>query len=112
LCTLAEITDLSLLENLQKMTNTFTPKTIGEHLDLMTAKMLLQKDFKSNADISAPKLSASHIIDCVNKETTPIFKHCLKVDNLWSEINSMKQIKFTGLKSASKELFEQVIKVI
>ncbi|KAG1171230.1 hypothetical protein G6F36_011790 [Rhizopus arrhizus] len=39
-----------------------------------------------------------------------VFKYYLKDDNLWSEINSIKHIKFTGLKGASKELFEQIIK--
>ncbi|KAG1349172.1 hypothetical protein G6F62_003661 [Rhizopus arrhizus] len=48
---LAEQQDLSLLPNLQGMVDGFTPRTIGERLDVMTAMLSSEKDFKSNADI-------------------------------------------------------------
>ena len=68
------------------------PKTTSQKVDLMAAKLLIEKDIKSYVDVSAFKLAALRIIDCVNMKTTAVFKQYLKVDTLWSKVNLTKVV--------------------
>lgn len=61
------------------------PTTISESLDMMTTKMLLEKDFESNVDISALKLSASHILDCVNN-----------IEKILTEVKQKKKFNYNA----------------
>lgn len=62
------------------MVNGFRPKTIGERLDLMVAKLIIEKDMNSYIDVSALKLAASRIIYRVNKDTALVYKQYSKND--------------------------------
>ena len=86
--TLVDQSNLFEQRRLEKLANLSELKTTGQKVDLVAAKLLIEKYFKSYVDVSAFKVAALRIIDCVNIKTAVVFKQDLKDDTLWSKVNS------------------------
>jgi hypothetical protein len=85
---------LSDAVELQKLIDSFAPKTIAEHVDLMTSKLTMKVNLKNVAELSALKWSMSRIVCLVNADVAAMFRRHLP-SQIWQRLSeetfSLKQ---------------------
>ncbi|KAL9545353.1 hypothetical protein PS6_008268 [Mucor atramentarius] len=94
--------------NLQQLINSFSPRTLGEQLDVMSAKLIMSMDQSNSTHVNALKLSLSRIVDFVNGKTTLLFRQYLG-STFWEEVKNVNVTLCPGMPDTSKELYQEMI---
>lgn len=93
------------MENLIKA---FDPTTLGEQLDVMSAKLAMSIDLSNIMQVNALKLSLSRIIDTVNNGVTSVFRQYLN-SQVWERINDVDMDINEGMSTTAKQLYQQIL---
>ncbi|KAI9486504.1 MAG: hypothetical protein EXX96DRAFT_549303 [Benjaminiella poitrasii] len=94
--------------NLQQLINSFGPRTLGEQLDTMSAKLLMSIDLSNVIQVNALKLSLSRIVDSVNDKITSLFRQYLD-DTFWKELSKVNITLCAGMPATSKNLYQAMM---
>ncbi|KAI7860607.1 hypothetical protein BDC45DRAFT_601261 [Circinella umbellata] len=93
---------------LQKLLNSFVPRTLKEQLDAMSAKIIMSIDLSNVIQVNALKLSLSRIVDSVNNEITCLFRQHLD-DKFWEELNRVDITLCAGMSTTAKNLYQTMM---
>lgn len=97
--------DAFALENLIKV---FNPTTLGEQLDVMSAKLAMAIDLGNIIQVNALKLSLSRIIDTVNNGVTSVFRQYLN-NQFWERLNDVDMNINEGMSTTAKRLYQEIM---
>lgn len=97
--------DAFALENLIKV---FNPTTLGEQLDVMSAKLAMAIDLGNIIQVNALKLSLSRIIDTVNNGVTSVFRQYLN-NQFWERLNDVDMNINEGMSTTAKQLYQEIM---
>lgn len=97
--------DAFAVENLIKV---FNPTTLGEQLDVMSAKLAMVIDLSNIMQVNALKLSLSRIIDTVNNGVTSVFRQYLN-NQFWERLNDVDMNINEGMSTTAKQLYQEVL---
>lgn len=97
--------DAFALENLIKV---FNPTTLGEQLDVMSAKLAMVIELSNIMQVNALKLSLSRIIDTVNNGVTSVFRQYLN-SQFWERLNDVDININEGMSTTAKQLYKEIL---
>jgi hypothetical protein len=94
--------------HLQQLINSFVPTTLGEQLDMISAKLLMTIDLSNISQVNALKLSLSHTVDFVNGKIVSLFRQYLD-DTFWEELGRVNVTLCAGMPATSKNLYQAMM---
>ncbi|KAI9486911.1 MAG: hypothetical protein EXX96DRAFT_551092 [Benjaminiella poitrasii] len=97
--------DVVVLENFIQV---FKPTTLGEQLDIMSAKLAIAIDLSKIMEVNALKLSLSRIVDTVNNNVTSVYRQYLS-DQFWKSIVDVDIDLNEGMSASAKQLYRKII---
>lgn len=99
------MTDAFALGNLIRI---FNPTTLGEQLDVMSAKLAMAIDPSNIIQVNALKLSLSRIIDTVNNDVTSVFRQYLS-NQFWERLNDVDININEGMSTTARQLYQEIM---
>ncbi|KAG2201000.1 hypothetical protein INT47_006544 [Mucor saturninus] len=99
------IVDAFAVENLIQV---FNPTTLGEQLDVMSAKLAMSIDLSNIMQVNALKLSLSRIIDTVNNGVTSIFRQYSN-NQFWERLNDVNMNINEGMSATAKQFYQEIL---
>ncbi|OBZ90652.1 hypothetical protein A0J61_01301 [Choanephora cucurbitarum] len=94
--------------NLQQLIDSFLPRTPGEQLDMMSAKLTMSIDLNNIIQVNALKLSLSRTVDFVNGKIASLFRQYLD-DTFWKELSKVNITLCAGMPATSKNLYQAMM---
>ncbi|KAG2209948.1 hypothetical protein INT47_003383 [Mucor saturninus] len=92
----------------ENLIQAFNPTTLGEQLDVMSAKLAMSIDLSNIMQVNALKLSLSRIIDTVNNGVTSIFRQYLN-NQFWERLNDVNMNINEGMSVTAKQLYQEIL---
>ncbi|CAO3646841.1 unnamed protein product [Mucor hiemalis] len=96
-------------ERLNEMVNIFIPTTLGEKLDMCSARMILSMNIDNAIEVNALKLSLSRTVNAINASVNSIFNKYIIDEQFWASVNRLSIAPPLGLTPDSKEFLRVLI---
>ncbi|KAI7904361.1 uncharacterized protein BX663DRAFT_340006 [Cokeromyces recurvatus] len=91
------------------MIHFYKPVTLGEKLDMMSARLMNEIDLNDIHQVNALKLSLSRIVDTVNANVKSIFQKYIQDEVFWQKISNTSIELCPGMSEEEKKLYNTII---